>query len=196
VAARYAAIVLAGGAGRRLGGADKPSLVVNGRQMLHGVLDAVFDAEVKVVVGPQRDDLDREALVTNERPPGGGPVAATAAGLAALPADAPPIVVLLAADLPWLTAEAVARLVDAIREQQLIDGVVYVDDTGRRQLLCGAWRRESLVRRLAALGEPTGVSMRALLTGLTVAELTSDDLAWFDCDTDEDLRTARERWRP
>jgi hypothetical protein len=76
---------------------------------------------------------------------------------------------------------------------------VYVDGTGRWQLLCGAWRRDSLTRRMAAIEDPAGnragLAMRALVSGLSVAELTSDDLAWFDCDTDDDLRTARERWR-
>jgi molybdopterin-guanine dinucleotide biosynthesis protein A len=200
--------VLAGGAGRRLGGADKPLLVVNGRPMLHRVLDAVADAAVRVVVGPRRHDLPPDVLVTSEDPVGGGPAAATAAGLAALPAEAPERVALLAADLPWLTAVAVGRLLDAIPaiggtgrgaddpQDPIahVDGAVYLDDNGRRQLLCGAWRRDSLARRLAEIGEPAGASMRTLFSGLSVVELLGDDPAWFDCDTDEDLRVARERW--
>jgi molybdenum cofactor guanylyltransferase len=40
----YAAIVLAGGEGRRLGGPGKPGLAVGGRSMLARVLDSVADA--------------------------------------------------------------------------------------------------------------------------------------------------------
>ncbi|MGH3739543.1 MAG: molybdenum cofactor guanylyltransferase, partial [Micromonosporaceae bacterium] len=79
----YAAIVLAGGAARRLGGADKPGLAVAGRSLLSRVLDAVADAYPRIVVGPPRQ-LPGDVILTREQPPGGGPVAALAAGLAAL----------------------------------------------------------------------------------------------------------------
>ena len=82
--AGYAAVILAGGAGRRLGGAGKPMLAVHGRPMLERVLDAVADADVTVVVGPQTLPLPGGVVRVSEEPPGGGPVAATAAGLAAL----------------------------------------------------------------------------------------------------------------
>ncbi|MEH6375729.1 NTP transferase domain-containing protein, partial [Streptomyces sp. KLMMK] len=41
----YDAVVLAGGAARRLGGADKPTLRVGGRTLLDRVLEACADAE-------------------------------------------------------------------------------------------------------------------------------------------------------
>ncbi|MBT2472738.1 NTP transferase domain-containing protein, partial [Streptomyces sp. ISL-66] len=50
----YDAIVLAGGAARRLGGADKPGLLVGGRPLLDRVLDACADARTTVVVGGRR----------------------------------------------------------------------------------------------------------------------------------------------
>ena len=49
----YAAVVLAGGAGRRLGGPTKPRLDVGGASMLARVLAAVSDAAPRVVVGPE-----------------------------------------------------------------------------------------------------------------------------------------------
>ncbi len=82
--AGYAAVILAGGAGRRLGGAGKPMLAVRGRPMLERVLDAVADADVTIVVGPPTLPLPGGVVRVSEEPPGGGPVAATAAGLAAL----------------------------------------------------------------------------------------------------------------
>ncbi|MEU7714826.1 NTP transferase domain-containing protein [Micromonospora chalcea] len=104
----YAAVVLAGGAARRMGGVDKPGRPVGGRPMLHRVLAAVADADQRIVVGPS-GPLPDGVRTTREEPPGGGPVAATAAGLALLD-PATTTVALLAADLPLLTAAAVTEL--------------------------------------------------------------------------------------
>jgi molybdopterin-guanine dinucleotide biosynthesis protein A len=82
-----------------------------------------------------------------------------------------------------------------------LDGVVYLDDQGRRQPLCGAWRTAALGTavdrlRLSRGGTLAGASMRALLAELTVAELPWTGTGappWFDCDTGDDVRRA-ERW--
>ncbi|MGC5018890.1 molybdenum cofactor guanylyltransferase [Micromonospora sp. DT47] len=108
----YAAVVLAGGAARRMGGRDKPALPVGGRSMRDRVLAAVADAAPRVLVGPA-GPVPADVLVTREEPPGGGPVAATAAGLALLHPGTT-TVALLAADLPLLTREAVAALLEAL----------------------------------------------------------------------------------
>lgn len=201
----YAAIVLAGGAARRLGGIDKVALVVRGEPILHRVLAAVRHARSRVVVGPPRDDLPDDVLVVREEPPGGGPVAATAAGFAAITVARAGFavsavrlerIVLLAADLPFLSAGTVATLVDAL---DAADSAVLVDADGRRQSLCGAWRRDVLAARLTAVGNPTGASMRTLFEGVRVAEIrpggsgpAAGPPEWFDCDTEDDLRWARE----
>lgn len=104
----YAAVVLAGGAARRMGGVDKPARPVGGRPMLHRVLAAVADADQRIVVGPSVP-LPDGVRTTREKPPGGGPVAAIVAGLALLD-PATTTVALLAADLPLLTAAAVTEL--------------------------------------------------------------------------------------
>ncbi|MGC4769808.1 molybdenum cofactor guanylyltransferase [Micromonospora sp. DT44] len=104
----YAAVVLAGGAARRMGGVDKPALPVGGRSMRDRVLAAVGDAAPRVLVGPA-DGVPDDVRVTREDPPGGGPVAATAAGLALLDRDTT-LVALLAADLPLLTRAAIGDL--------------------------------------------------------------------------------------
>ena len=190
---KFAAVVLSGGAGRRLGGVDKPALAVGGRPMRDRVLAAAAGAGAApcVVVGPS-GDLPPGVLATRESPPGGGPVAAAAAGLTMLPADVE-TVALLAADLPLLTPSALGTLRDAV---STADGALFVDGDGRRQLLCGVWQVSAVRRALAALGEPAGASMRALLRGLTAVEVAwaaSGPPPWFDCDTDDDVRRAR-RW--
>ncbi|PZF84671.1 molybdenum cofactor guanylyltransferase, partial [Micromonospora deserti] len=135
-------MVLAGGAARRMGGVDKPALPVGGRPMRDRVLAAVADAVPRVLVGPS-GSVPAGVRVTREDPPGGGPVAAAAAGLALLDPGTT-VVALLAADLPLLTREAVAGLrrhLDPTGSPAASpDGACYVDPDGRRQSLCGVWR--------------------------------------------------------
>ena len=183
----YAAVVLAGGAGRRFGGPVKPLTPVGGRPMLHRVLDAVAGAEPRVVVGPATLPVpDGVRLVVEE---GGGPVAGLAAGLSTV--DGPAVTALLGADLPLLTGKAMDALRQAV---SAVDGAVYVDDRGRRQILCGVWRTEALRRRLADIGDPRGARLATLLDGLDVVEVRSDeDRPWYDCDSPEDVVRA-ERW--
>ncbi|CAM5787549.1 DUF6457 domain-containing protein [Cellulomonas persica] len=90
------AIVLAGGAGRRLGGAEagvvKPEVVVAGRALVDHVLAAVAGARRRVLVAPDAQ-VRPGVLMALEDPPLGGPVAGIAAGVAALdahPAHTPP----------------------------------------------------------------------------------------------------------
>lgn len=189
----YAAVILAGGAGRRLGGVDKPALTVGGTSMLSRVLGAVPDASVKVVVGPPRRDLPGPVLQVQEQPPLGGPVAALAAGLSAASAFAE--VVVLAADLPFLTRQAVQTLRSGLAGKPEADGVVLVDQAGRPQSLCGAWRTAALRERLRQLDPPAGRALREVLSGLQVAQVTlrtTEPPPWYDCDTVEDLRLAEE----
>ncbi len=188
----YSALVLAGGAGRRLGGRDKPSLAVGGAPMLSRVLDAVAGATSRIVVGPDDLVLPEGILRTSEDSPGGGPAAALAAGL---PLVDTARVALLAADLPFLTPRAVGRLLDAFNEST-VDGVVFVDGRGRRQTLCGVWRTAALRDRVARLrsGGLVGLPLRELLSGLVVHELrdeTDEPPPWYDCDTQADLDRAR-----
>ncbi len=111
-----AAVVLAGGRGRRLGGVDKPALNAGGRTLLQRALDAVTGVPV-VVVGPDRGLSDLVRTV-REEPPGGGPAAALATGWLALP-DLPPdaVVAALAADLPGITRVVVQRLTEAMNRE-------------------------------------------------------------------------------
>ncbi|GIF46935.1 molybdopterin-guanine dinucleotide biosynthesis protein A [Asanoa ferruginea] len=191
----FAAVVLAGGSGRRMGGPDKPSVLVAGRSMRDRVLDALVGADARVVVGGS-GDVPEGVGYTREDPPGGGPVAAVAAGLAAIDRNSRDVVV-VAGDLPLLTVNAVATLRARL---STADGALFVDHDGRRQLLCGAWRADALRRSIAELardraGGLSGASMRALVQPLDVVEVSWDVAGpppWFDCDTEEDLRRVRE----
>jgi molybdopterin-guanine dinucleotide biosynthesis protein A len=186
----YAAIVLAGGAGSRLGGVDKAEIAVGGSTLLLRALDATSSASSTVVVGPSRD-VPSDVVSAQEQPPGGGPVAAVAAGLAALPADAPDVVVVLACDMPLVDEAAVAALVGGLSDLA-VDAALYSDADGRRQFLAAAYRRARLDGAIAAVGEPAGASMRAVVAGLTVAEIPAHSDLTLDCDTWRDVERTRQ----
>ncbi|MFV2112124.1 molybdenum cofactor guanylyltransferase [Micromonospora sp. LOL_025] len=173
----YAAVVLAGGAARRMGGVDKPARTVGGLPMRDRVLAAVADAAPRILVGPP-GPVPAGVRVTREDPPGGGPVAAAAAGLALLDPGTP-VVALLAADLPLLTRAAVGELLDRL-DADGHDGACYVDGDGRRQTLCGVWRAAPLraaLDRLAAerATRPSGGSPDGRPTGGAAERATSHD---------------------
>ncbi|MER5623144.1 molybdenum cofactor guanylyltransferase [Streptosporangium sp. NPDC002544] len=188
--ARHDACVLAGGLARRLGGRDKPALHVSGRPLVESVAAAVPGAGRLVIVGPPRPGLPG-AIFRREDPPGGGPVPALRAGLAEVTA---PWVVLLAADLPFLTAEHVSALLDAAGAGTVAyaegarAGAVLVDDGGREQWLAGVWHTTSLTRALARY---EGRSLHGLLAPLDPVTLHLAGRPWFDCDTMDDLQRAR-----
>ncbi|MFD7904303.1 molybdenum cofactor guanylyltransferase [Kitasatospora sp. NPDC059722] len=186
----YDVIVPAGGAARRLGGADKPGLTVGETTLLDRVLAACTGARTTVVVGPDRPTTRTGVRWTREQPPGGGPVAAVAAGLDLVDAAT---VLLLAADLPFLDRRTVERLVTALDDAQpTVEAAVLVDAGGRDQPLAAAYRTAALRSALAALGDPSGLPLRRLTGGLGRLLVADTDNVAYDCDTWEDLERARE----
>ncbi|MGT2426333.1 molybdenum cofactor guanylyltransferase [Amnibacterium kyonggiense] len=173
------AVLLAGGAGSRLGGVDKAALRIDGGTLLHRALAALGDLPV-VVVGPPRAG----ARTVQETPPRSGPAAAVVAGLAALPAVDE--VLLLAVDLPRLP-DALPRLLAAPSGP---DGVVAIDEGGRTQWLLGRYRAGALHDAAAALGDPRDRPLRALLRGLDLLPLRLPPGLELDVDTVADARRA------
>ncbi|MEV4437735.1 NTP transferase domain-containing protein [Streptomyces sp. NPDC049577] len=194
--AEYDVVVLAGGAARRLGGADKPGVRIGGRALLDRVLGACPDAARTVVVGPRRATA-RPVLWTREEPPGGGPLAALHAGLRHATAGT---VLVLSADLPFLRPDTVRELLTEAGAAGT-EGTLLVDPAGRDQPLVAAYRTEPLRRELALLatehGTLTGLPLRLLLSDLTLTRLhrPTDSPDSFDCDTWDDIGAARARIR-
>ncbi|KJQ55710.1 molybdenum cofactor guanylyltransferase [Microbacterium sp. SA39] len=191
-----AAIILAGGRATRLGGVDKPQLVVDGATLLDHAVRSVAWCDSIVVVGPaasvsadigNADTGSAEIIWARETPAFGGPVAAIAAGLALVERDE---VCIVAADTPR-AEEAVALL----RQHPLddADGVCLADTAGRAQWLIGRYRTAAL---RAALGRMPNsgrdASIRSLVAGLRLELVTAGDLA-ADVDTWDDLERARAR---
>ncbi|MFE9256422.1 NTP transferase domain-containing protein [Streptomyces sp. NPDC006879] len=188
------AVVLAGGSARRLGGADKPALSVGGRPLLDRVLGACGTAGTTVVVGTPRPTL-RPVTWAREQPPGGGPLAALAAGLRHTDAAT---VLVLSADLPFLTPATVRRLLTTLEAgdpDRPLEGVLLTDSEGHDQPLVAAYQAAALRRESDLLaaehGHLGGLPLRLLTSELRLGRITSGPLDSFDCDTWEDLAAAR-----
>jgi molybdopterin-guanine dinucleotide biosynthesis protein A len=163
-----------------MGGAAKPVLKVGGRRMLDVALDALAGARQRVVVGDVA--VPAGVRLTREEPLGAGPVAALAAALPLIRAD---LCVVLAADLPFVTAEHVRRLVEVAAD----GSAVAVDADGREQPLLAAYDVAAL--RAALPEDVNGAPMRVLRIDVQTVHLDGDP--WFDVDHPADLETARSR---
>lgn len=116
-----AAVVVAGGASRRLNHVPKASLSDGTSTLLDCALEAVAAASPRVVVGPESLPLPPEVLRTREDPPFSGPAAAIHAGLECIAAACersqapmPDWCLILGVDTPRI-APAVQQLIAAAR---------------------------------------------------------------------------------
>ncbi|MPZ70630.1 MAG: NTP transferase domain-containing protein [Actinobacteria bacterium] len=185
VGPRFDAIVLAGGEGRRFGG-DKALVEFDGESLLARAVNAVAGARHIVVVGEQRGGVTGVEW-TQESPPGGGPVAALAAGLAAFGPDAEPLVAVVASDLPFVDAAAIESLIAAAGGR---DGAVAVDEGDNLNPLLAVYRTPRLQGVLSANASLTGAALLRVLSVLELAEVSLR--AASDVDTEEELDRARE----
>ncbi|QNE46869.1 NTP transferase domain-containing protein [Glaciihabitans sp. INWT7] len=184
----FDAIVLAGGRASRLDGVSKPELEVEGRSLLARALDAASGARRRVIVGTP-SEIPPGVMVAREYPAFGGPAAAIGAGVLALtaaPAGRGPLglaspdnLLVLASDLPH-SAKAVVELLAHVDDGT--DGVLAIDSGGRRQPLLGLYRYGPLSAAVRAQ-DLTGLSVRALVDSLDLAEIPMPEGATDDIDT-------------
>ena len=181
-------VVLAGGRASRLG-QDKAFAMVNGRNLLAHVLDGLPMGTDCIVVGPPGLPLPTPALRVQEDPPFGGPVAGLAAAIDHVTTA---YMLVLAVDMPLGFDPALRSLADLRHPgnpaQDLVDAVIPIDEEHHRQPLCAAYRTAAVRQALAALPSVDGASMRVLVAGLRVRELTGlPPESLFDVDYPEDL---------
>lgn len=119
-----AAVVVAGGASRRLNHVPKASLSDGTSTLLDCALEAVAAASPRVVVGPESLPLPSGVLRTREDPPFSGPAAAIHAGLECIAAECersqtplPGWCLILGVDTPRI-APAVQLLITAARSAE------------------------------------------------------------------------------
>lgn len=185
------ALVLCGGASRRMGGGDKTAALLGELSLLDHVLAPLPPEWLVVCVGPERPTR-RAVTWTREEPPAGGPLDAVATGVRLVRAQGArraSTVVVLAGDAPG-SGRAATMLVGAlVAAPSGLDGVCAVDEGGRRQPLLGAYRLGSL---LSAVESSTrDASAQRLVEALRVTTLPLPAAMTGDIDTPDDLASAR-----
>ena len=167
-------------------GTDKAALVVDGVSLAQRAAAALTSVVGPVLeVGPGRSSLP----VVTEPHPGAGPLAALAAGAAALGERGHAGgAVVLATDLPFVTA-ALVRVLASHPSPATVVPVV----AGRRQLLAARYSPPALVLAPFLFGAGQR-ALAALLEEVDVVELAEEELAALvdlreleDVDTPEDL---------
>lgn len=208
---RLRAIILTGGRSTRFGGTHKPTVRVGGQPVLRRIVTALIDAgeellaPLDLIVAGSAAGVDgiRADLITgsanslevvSEDPPFSGPLAGIAAGVSALETDAAATVIVLAGDLPFVTQDALVRLVRASRAHEKV--AAPVDSEGYPQYLFAAWPEALLRERCAVIGAAANQPVRRLFEGVDLIEVLLDARTIADIDTPEDLaRWQRERSR-
>lgn len=213
-----AAIVLAGGAARRLGAGlvaaeGKAGLRLAGRTFLEAVTTAVAPSVTRViVVAAPGQPLPAVAVpleIVRDSTPGAGPLAGIRDGLAhALAVGRPPRgVLVVSCDVPLLAPRLMRLLLDRLATSSALWVVPVVH--GHPQVLVSALSpgllgpidrhlaagRRDLRGLLADLrgGDPDGV---VLLTEAEVAAADPDGLSFVDVDTPAELEAVRRRRIP
>jgi molybdenum cofactor guanylyltransferase len=111
------AAILAGGRARRLGGRDKSRIVVGGRTILARQLDVLRRLVPRVVIvasAPERF-ADEGVPVLTDAVPGTGSLG----GIYTALADAGGPVLVIACDMPFVTAPFLARVIEAGRDADI-----------------------------------------------------------------------------
>jgi molybdopterin-guanine dinucleotide biosynthesis protein A len=168
--------ILAGGQARRLGGINKSALLIGS--------DSIFDRQVSLLRRLTPHILIVTAETPQVRPPGTTWVTDRISGAGALGGlytalvEAPTEQVLvIACDMPFLTAPFLARLAE---RGDGIDAVVPRDERGRHPL-CASYDRR-IAGHLKARIDRGELRVGDALAGLDVHELGPDELASFDPD--------------
>lgn len=192
-----AALVLAGGASRRMG-RDKALVEVDGVPLgrrVRVVLEEIRGAPVVAVGGDEGRLRSWGYDWVGDRWPGEGPLGGLVTGLdhladAGLHDDTPVLVV--AIDLPWLRADRLAPLVDRLRRGRRDAVVPRVGD--REQVLVAAYRlgaRRALEAAFVAGERSPTAALRDLDS--EAVEVEGDDEWLRDVDTPEDLSDRGDR---
>ena len=171
------AAILAGGLARRLGGADKASLPVGRSRIIDRQLAALsaVASDVRIVANDGARYGGLGVRVIADLVPGAGPLGGLYTALVDAVHDR---VVILACDLPFVTAALLQRLAAESGAGQEIDAVVPRSARGVEPL-CAIYRRRCAARARARIDRGE-LKVGGLLDDLRVRELGGEALALYD----------------
>jgi molybdopterin-guanine dinucleotide biosynthesis protein A len=166
------AAILVGGTARRFGGRDKGALLVGGRRILDRQLAEISQLTDDILlVGRVAPDAPHSVRVVADRVPDSGPLG----GLdAALDAARDPTVIVVACDMPFVTAAFLSHL---LARKEGADAVVPRTERGYHPL-CAVYTRACQVPIARRLAERR-LKMLGLLDDLKVRVVERDDVARF-----------------
>jgi molybdenum cofactor guanylyltransferase len=168
--------ILAGGRARRLGGIDKSALLVGGQSILDRQLAVLRSLTPHILIVASDEHRYREAgvPVVRDRIAGAGSLGGIYTALVEAPTEQ---LVVMACDMPFLTAPFLARLA-ALGAGA--DAAIPRDARGLHPV-CAGWARGAAPHLRACLDRGR---LRVLdaLDGLDVREMEPDELARFDPD--------------
>ncbi|MEU5717976.1 nucleotidyltransferase family protein [Streptomyces sp. NPDC020403] len=189
---QVAALLLAAGGGRRLGGRPKALLEHHGRPLVDHAVRALRDGgcgPVHVVLGAGADDVraraDLGGCVVGVNPAWEtGMGSSLRTGLGALAGSGADAVLVLLVDQPGIGAEAVARVRSAYRSRAALAAAAYDGERGH-PVLIGADRWAEVAA--GAVGDQGARAyLRTHRDAVTLVEC-SDVAEAFDIDTEQDL---------
>lgn len=148
---RIAAVILAGGMGRRMGGADKGLVDYQGRPLIEWTLATLTPQVDQLVISANRN-LDTYAayghhVLPDTLPDFPGPLAGVLAALDAVQAD---WLLAVPCDTPHLPADLVSRLLDAAQQEDVPLAVAAdINRTHHSSFIVRTDQRDSLAAYLA-----------------------------------------------
>lgn len=189
---RIAALLLAAGASRRMGGVNKLTATVGGRPLVRIAAEAALASRAEPVVvvtghdaGAVKAALAGLAISMAHNPDhAAGLATSLKAGLAVLPDGLDGVAVMLA-DMPEIGPAVVDRLIGAFRGQTDIVVPVAQGRRGNPVLWGAAW-----FDRLAALEGDTGGRQLIAMNPESVVAVAMDAAVTRDIDTPDALRKA------
>ena len=196
------AVILAGGAGRRLG--EEKSLVeFKGRPLIEWVmmkLGRIVEEIVIVARSPEQarllEDLFPGIAVTFDRITGYGPVAGLAAGMERADAE---YALAVGCDLPFLNVNVINKLFE---QASGYEAAIPVNNSGRMEPLHAVYKREPMLLACLRSMEKGERRIRSPLSMLKLncismellRPLDPGLLTFFNLNTQEDLEIARVIW--
>jgi molybdopterin-guanine dinucleotide biosynthesis protein A len=182
---RVAAVILAGGQGRRMGGADKGLIDYRGRPLVEWVLAALTPQVDEVIISANRN-LEVYAayghrVLPDTLPDYPGPLAGVLAAMQSVDAD---WLVVAPCDTPHLPAEWVARLLGAAKHAKV--ALAVAADDARTHYTCFIVRtdqRDQLASFMAS-GER---AVRRWQAGLDSTQVAFDAACFANLNQPQDL---------
>lgn len=183
---KISAVILAGGKAKRMGGADKGLVLLDGRPLIAWVLECIAPQADELFISANRN-LDQyrqfgHPVLTDNSPDFQGPLAGL---LRAMTEATHPLVLCAPCDTPFLPPDLAKRLADALEESGADIAIpVCSEQTHRTTCLC----RRSLLPGLAHFINLGGRRVGEWQSGLNQIKVPfEDERAFLNLNTAEEL---------